>query len=90
MAARAILERHTVDRRATMEFSRALIEYISWAVLQESGASEEVATAALRKAIEASPFIAIFIAHADSFSKFVDPNEVDEFLPIDGAPVLCR
>jgi hypothetical protein len=75
--ARAILERHPKDQRTTLQYSRALIEYIGWRLLEEDGCTEETATAALAAAIASNPFVAIFIAHNDSFVKFVDPAEVD-------------
>jgi hypothetical protein len=75
--AREILERHPKDQRTTLQYSRALIEYIGWRLLEEDGCTEETATAALAAAIASNPFAAIFIAHNDAFVKFVDPIEVD-------------
>ena len=75
--ARQILERHPQDKRTALQYSRALIEYIGWRLLGEDGCTEESATAALNAAIAANPFAAVFIAHAQTFTKFVDPAEVD-------------
>eukprot|EP01044_Picomonas_judraskeda_P000852 COSAG03_NODE_42_length_17101_cov_8.739031_5_plen_499_part_00 len=75
--ARGILERHPQDQRTVLQYSRALIEYIGWRLLEEDGCTEETASAALSTAIECNPFAAIFIAHNDAFVKFVDPVEVD-------------
>ena len=75
--ARDILERHPKDQRTALQYSRALIEYIGWCLLEEDGCTEETASAALSAAIECNPFAAIFIAHNDAFVKFVDPVEVD-------------
>jgi hypothetical protein len=75
--AREILERHPKDQRTVLQYSRALIEYIGWRLLEEDGCTEETATIALNAAIASNPFAAIFIAHGDAFVKFVDPVEVD-------------
>lgn len=84
VGARKILERHPQDMRCALQWSRALLEYISWAVLEEPGATEETAKTALNRAVETNAFVAVFIAHADSFTKFVDPGEVDRLIPADG------
>lgn len=75
--AREILDRHSEDQRTVLQYSRALIEYIGWRLLEEDGCTEQTASAALTAAIASNPFAAIFIAHSDAFVKFVDPGEVD-------------
>eukprot|EP01046_Picozoa_sp_COSAG06_P114167 COSAG06_NODE_60948_length_269_cov_0.611765_1_plen_74_part_10 len=50
-AAWEILARHPQDRRCALQYSRALIRYVGWAVLGEEGATEEAARAELEGSI---------------------------------------
>lgn len=78
--ARALLEAHAKDGRCAMAYSRALVEFISWALLEEEGSTEATAAAARAAAVAANPFAAVFIVHGDAFTARVDPEAVDEEL----------
>lgn len=52
-----------------MAWSLAAIEFVAWSVLEEEGAGEKVAAAALEVAHKANPFLAWNIAHREIFDE---------------------
>ena len=51
--------------------------YISWAVLEEEGSSENTANAALQKAFAINIHAGAFISFQEHFEELVDPEHVD-------------
>ena len=50
---------------AAMAYTRALLEFISWRLLEEDGSTRATATAARDLAVASNPFAAVAIAHAE-------------------------
>ena len=75
--ARALADQFPDDRSCAFEFTRALLNFLAWSVLAEEGYSEAMATASLCAAISANPWAALFMVHADVFTRIVDPDFVD-------------
>uniref|UniRef100_A0A7S4MTR9 Uncharacterized protein n=1 Tax=Odontella aurita TaxID=265563 RepID=A0A7S4MTR9_9STRA len=71
-SARRLWERIPHDSTAWVRYSAALIEFVSWSVIEEDGSSRERAEEMLRKAIEANKFCAYYIAFNDTFEKVVE------------------
>ncbi|KAK3268768.1 hypothetical protein CYMTET_22745 [Cymbomonas tetramitiformis] len=76
--ARALLDSPVFkgDTSALAAYSRALIEYIAWALLEEEDASEESACAARDAAVELNPYAGAMLAASGSFMRAIDPDEV--------------
>ena len=55
-------------------YCRAIIAFVSWAVLKEDGASSEAAAAALDTAHAANPFILAWVAYHEEFVDVVDTD----------------
>lgn len=70
--ARELLDKYTGNSSAVLAYCRVLLEYVSWEVLEEDGSSEDVVQAALKKALELNPFIAVFLGAHETFSQVVE------------------
>lgn len=57
--------------RARLCFSNALIEFISWKLLGEPGASEELAAKSLRLAFAANQYVAVVLTCAEVFLEVI-------------------
>ena len=75
--ARALADEFADDHSCAFEFTRALLNFLAWSVLAEEGYTEAMATASLCAAISANPWAALFMVHADVFTRIVDPDFVD-------------
>jgi len=71
-SARQLWERLPNDKSVWIRYSAALIEFVSWKILQEKGSTEGSAEALLAKAIQANIFCAYYIAYHDTFSHVVE------------------
>jgi len=74
--ARALLDNAQVfktEEDTIALYSRALIEYIAWALLQEEDASEAIASKALSTAARHNPFVSLLIGGAHE--AFVGPED---------------
>eukprot|EP00568_Trieres_chinensis_P003449 CAMPEP_0183303612 /NCGR_PEP_ID=MMETSP0160_2-20130417/8979_1 /TAXON_ID=2839 ORGANISM="Odontella Sinensis, Strain Grunow 1884" /NCGR_SAMPLE_ID=MMETSP0160_2 /ASSEMBLY_ACC=CAM_ASM_000250 /LENGTH=467 /DNA_ID=CAMNT_0025466535 /DNA_START=12 /DNA_END=1415 /DNA_ORIENTATION=- len=78
-SARRLWERLPHDRSAWVRYSAALLEYVSWSVLEEEGSSEGTAVGAMRKAIECNPYCAYHLAFHDTFREAMEyGDEVED------------
>jgi hypothetical protein len=75
--ARALADRFPDDHSAAFEYTRALLNFLAWSVLAEEGYTEKDAVVSLCTAISANPWTALFMVHADEFTKVVNPDFVD-------------
>lgn len=91
--ARELIERFQGQQdSAVLAYCQVIIEYVSWEVLEEDGASEEVVRAALLKAFKLNPFIAVFISAHETFFQVVEfVEEIKEPAPgsIEEAFLYC-
>mmetsp|Transcript_8815 Transcript_8815/g.18921 ORF Transcript_8815/g.18921 Transcript_8815/m.18921 type:complete len:561 (+) Transcript_8815:135-1817(+) len=71
-SARRLWERLSHDGSAWIRYSAALIEYVSWRVLEEEGSSRKTAEDLACMAIAASPFCAYNIAFHGTFERVME------------------
>ena len=71
-SARRLWERLPHDNSAWVRYSAALIEYVSWRLLEEEGSSRSSAEDLLCMAIAASPFCAYNIAFRGTFERVME------------------
>ena len=71
-SARRLWERLPHDNSAWLRYSAALIEYVSWRLLEEEGSSRSSAEDLLCMAIAASPFCAYNIAFRGTFERVME------------------
>ena len=71
-SARRLWERLSHDGSAWIRYSAALIEYVSWRVLEEEGSSRKTAEDLACMAIAASPFCAYSIAFHGTFERVME------------------
>lgn len=75
-SARRLWERLPPDDPSVwIRYSAALIEYVSWKLLDESGSTEESAQALLTKAIQTNVFCAYYLAFWDSFQPVMEHTD---------------
>mmetsp|Transcript_22273 Transcript_22273/g.42413 ORF Transcript_22273/g.42413 Transcript_22273/m.42413 type:complete len:223 (-) Transcript_22273:47-715(-) len=69
--ARALMEQFSTDTSTVFRYSNALIEFISWKLLGEPGASEELAAKSLRLAFAANQYVAVVLTCAEVFLEVI-------------------
>lgn len=74
-SARKLWERLDNDGSAWIRYSAALIEYVSWNLLQEEGSSAASAERLLAKAIRGNVYVAFFLAWPEMFAKAMEYTE---------------
>jgi len=70
--ARKLFQEIPDDTSAWIQYSAALVEYVSWKLLGEEGSSEQQALEQLSRAIKSNVFCAYHLAFSDTFSKFIE------------------
>lgn len=70
--ARTLIDENEDEESAVLAYCRVIIEYVSWEVLEEEGASEEVVQAAFKKAFALNPFIAVVLAYHETFFEVIE------------------
>ena len=82
------------DPSVWIRYSAALIEFVSWKLLDEEGSSQEKAELLLAKAIRANVFCSYYIAFFDTFSDVMDYadeiEDADEGVPLEEAIEYCN
>ena len=94
-SARRLFERlPSTDTSVWIRYSAALIEYVSWNVLEEEGSTEEKAEARLGHAIQQNVFCAYYLAFFDTFNQAMEHAEeiedADENEPLEQAIEYCN
>ena len=74
-SARKLWERLDNDGSAWIRYSAALIEYVSWNLLQEEGSTAESAESLLAKAIRGNVYVAFFLGWPEMFEKAMEYTE---------------
>ena len=74
-SARKLWERLDNDGSAWIRYSAALIEYVSWNLLQEEGSTAESAERLLAKAIRGNVYVAFFLGWPQMFEKAMEYTE---------------
>jgi len=82
------------DPSVWIRFSAALVEYVSWKILEEEGSTQESAELLLAKAIKNNVFCAYYLAFFDVFDEVMDyAEEVEdahESSPLEEAIEYCN
>lgn len=82
------------DSSVWIRFSAALIEYVSWKVLEEEGSTEETARRLLTQAIQSNVFCAYYLAFWESFEGVMEHTEeiedANEDYPLEEAIEYCN
>jgi len=69
-SARSLWERLPIQYNSVwIRFSHALLEYVSWKILEEDGSTYETTTQAFIYAIKSNVYCAYYIAYHETFSK---------------------
>ena len=94
-SARRLWERlPSTDASVWIRYSAALIEFVSWRILQEEGSTQETAELRLLQAIKANVFCAYYIAFHDTFQQVMDytdeVEDADETSPVMEAIEYCN
>lgn len=92
-SARRLWERLSTDTSVWIRYSAALIEFVSWKILEEEGSDKESAEINVAKAIRSNIFCAYYIAFHDKFSnvmEFTDEVEDAENGTIEQAIEYCN
>lgn len=92
-SARRLWERFPTDSSVWIRYSAALIEFVSWKILEEEGSNKETAEINLAKAIRSNIFCAYYIAFHDTFTdvmEFTDEVEDVENGTIEQAIEYCN
>ncbi len=94
-SARRLWERLSPDDPSVwIRYSAALLEYVSWKLLDESGSTEESARALLIKAIQTNVFCAYYLAFWESFKHVMehveDIEDATEEHPLEEAIEYCN
>jgi hypothetical protein len=74
-SARRLWERLENDTSVWIRYSAALVEYVSWKLLEEKGSTRESAEALLAKAIQANVFCAYYLAFSETFDTVMEYTE---------------
>ena len=78
-SARRLWERLPNDTSAWIRFSAALVEYVSWKVLDEEGSSQASAEALLAQAIRSNVYCAYYLGFHDVFESVMEyTDEIEE------------
>jgi hypothetical protein len=82
------------DPAVWVRYSAALIEYVSWRILEEDGSTQESAELLLARAIKSNVFCACYLAFFDVFSDVMEHTEeiedADESSPLEEAIEYCN
>lgn len=94
-SARRLCERiPTTDPSVWIRYSAALIEFVSWKILEEEGSTRQTAELHIIRAIKANVFCAYYLAFHDTFEEvmdYVDEIEgADESSPLLEAIEYCN
>jgi hypothetical protein len=73
--ARRLWERLEEDTSVWIRYSAALVEFVSWNLLQEKGSTQKKAETLLAQAIRANVFCAYYIAYHDTFRNVMELME---------------
>jgi len=74
-SARKLWERLENDGSAWIRYSAALIEYVSWNLLQEEGSTADSAERLLTKAVRGNVYVAFFLGWPQMFAKAMEYTE---------------
>ncbi|KAL7461331.1 hypothetical protein ACHAXS_001750 [Conticribra weissflogii] len=74
-SARRLWEQLENEGSAWIRYSAALIEYVSWNLLQEKGSTAETAERLLTKAIRGNVYVAFFLGWRDTMNKAMEYTE---------------
>jgi tetratricopeptide (TPR) repeat protein len=84
----------TSDPSVWIRYSAALIEFVSWRVLEEKGSTQETAEFLLGKAIHANRFCALYLAFSDTFDQAMEHTDeiedADDNSPLEQAIEYCN
>jgi hypothetical protein len=69
------------DRSVWIRYSAALIDYVSWKILQEDGSSRQVAETMLGQAIQANVYCAYYMAFHEHFTSIMEYTDEIEDAP---------
>ena len=75
--ARLICEKYSNDVGATFMWTRALLEHLSFYVLNEKDSSESLASDVLNRAVKANPFVAIILSYSSEFLSNLKSEQID-------------
>ncbi|KAL3906402.1 MAG: hypothetical protein SGILL_009285 [Bacillariaceae sp.] len=94
-SARRLFEKLPItDKSVWIRYSAALIEYVSWKVLEEEGSTQEKAEASLGHAIQQNVFCAYYLAFFDTFTQAMEHVEeiedADDTEPLEQAIEYCN
>lgn len=82
------------DASVWIRYSAALIEFVSWKILEEPGSTEETAMALLKKAIQTNIFCAYQLAYWEAFQDAMDyTDEIEDATeeePLEEAIEYCN
>jgi hypothetical protein len=82
------------DTSVWIRYSAALVEYISWKILEEEGSTQATAESHLAKAIQSNLFCAYHLAFCDTFHEAMDYTEdiedAHEGKPLEEAIEYCN
>lgn len=71
-SARRMWEKLPEDRSAWIRYAAALVEYVSWNILEEKGSNEQTAEDLLSDAIQCNPFCAYYLAFHSKFEEVME------------------
>lgn len=74
-SARRLFERLPQDRSAWVRYGAALVEFVSWNLLNETSSTEQTSVTMLHQAMEANIFCAYYLAFHETFSTFMEYTE---------------
>ena len=78
-SARKLWDRLPSDTSVWIRYSAALIEFVSWKILEEEGSNQQTAEMLLAKAIQGNMFCAFYIAFHDTFQEVMEyTDEVED------------
>jgi tetratricopeptide (TPR) repeat protein len=94
-SARRLWERLSpTDPSVWIRYSAALIEYVSWKILEEEGSTQQTAEALLASAIKSNIFCAYYLAFFDLFRGVMEHTDeiedADESSPLEEAIEYCN
>ena len=75
--AREICERFSSDVSTSFSWTRALLEHLSFYVLQEKDSSEITANEVLSKAMKSNPFVAVVLCFSEEFLGNLNSEQID-------------
>ncbi|CAJ1966909.1 unnamed protein product [Cylindrotheca closterium] len=82
------------DPSVWIRYSAALIEYVSWKLLEEEGSTQQTAEALLARAIQTNLYCAYYLAFSDTFIDAIDYGDeiedANEDSPLEEAIEYCN